>query len=206
MVKYTNYSLQETTLTPELIRVYTKTFWTEIFVPINNIKPSHLLLMCKVKYDGEYKTIADLRKVNLNDRDLFTQYLVYRMGVLSDSYTVRSITEITFSYLQKDGLADDDRLLLHPEIYTVSSHKYNNLKLPLSMDPAEYGIIIATEKFTEYTRYVVDTDLKVFTIDVYSDHNKVKIQGHSDISYIDTKIDNTTFMRELGKNVLYILP
>ena len=72
------------------------------------------------------------------------------------------------------------------------------------MDHSEYGVLIAMEKMDDFTRYVVRSDLRVFTVDAYDSYNKVRIEGASDFTWTDTIIDNNTFMRELGKNVLYI--
>ena len=36
----------------------------------------------------------------------------------------------------------DTRQLVNQTEYTVTNHKYNNIKLPLTMNPEEYGVII----------------------------------------------------------------
>lgn len=126
--------------------------------------------MCKIGYKQvniEYKTIATSKLW-----ELFTQYLVDRLGILIDSYDIKTCTSITFTYVIRDGLADDNRQLLHPEKYELSTHSFNSYKLPLTMNPLEYGVLLAEQKFTDYTRYMVKNDIKVFTID--DNYNKVR--------------------------------
>lgn len=69
----------------------------------------------------EYKTVAKSKLW-----DLFIQYLLDRLGILSDSYNIKTCTCITFTYVVKEGLADDDRQLISNSEYTVNTHNYNN--------------------------------------------------------------------------------
>ena len=124
-----SYFLQvQATISRDLLTAYVQNFWSDVFQQINSCNSVHLLLMCKVQFtdsdfnDNEFRSIADLRKVNFKDKELFIQYLLDRIGILSDSYTVSPIKKIVFSYVVKDGLADDTRMLLHPEVYEVKKY------------------------------------------------------------------------------------
>ena len=78
---------------------------------------------------------------------LYRQGSIYRIFIrrlLTDSYNIKTCTCITFTYVVKEGLADDDRQLISNSEYTVNTHNYNNLKLPLTMDCSEYGSLLAT--------------------------------------------------------------
>ena len=72
------------------------------------------------------------------------------------------------------------------------------------MNYEEYGIVIGKLDIENGIQYIVKSDTRIFTIEKYATYNKVRIEGSSDFTWTDTKIDDTTFMRELGKNVLYI--
>ena len=100
----------------------------------------------------------------------------------------------------------ENRLLNRKIETNVTKHNYNNFKLPLTMDPLEYGVLILDKDMDESKRYVVKTDTQVFTIDVNKKAtvNKVIIEGASDITWVDTKLDDNTFKRTIGKNVLYV--
>ena len=108
------------------------------------------MVLCKVKYsetDSEvesgYKTLGPLRRVEFKDLELFKEYLIDRLGILIDSYTSNTISEIMFTYVIKDGeFSYQDRLLLEElSDKEVSFHEFNKIKLPVSMDPADYGTI-----------------------------------------------------------------
>ena len=161
-------------LTPEVLRSYVKSFWHDVFMPLHSSNSNiHLNLMCKVGYGdsnvgSEFKTIAELRKVNFDDRDIFTTYLLDRLGILTDSYDIKTCNSITFTYIVKDGLADATRQLVNQTEYTVTSHKYNNIKLPLTMNPSEYGVIIGKLDIDNGVQYVVKSDSRIYTIESYA--------------------------------------
>ena len=124
-------------ISADILRAHIKSFWYDVFTPLHAKGADiHLMLMCKIGYDEnnntEYKTIADLRRVNFDDKEVFTQYLLDRLGILSDSYNIKTCTTVTFTYIialgNKDGLADDTRKLLNQTEYTVTNHNYNNIK------------------------------------------------------------------------------
>lgn len=212
MINQKVYNLPESiSLTPQILTKYVQLFWDEVFFPLHLVKNDmHLLLLCKVSFvDTElgYKTLADMRKVNYEDCNLFAEYLGERLGILSDSYTVDPIHKIIFSYVDKKGSASESRTLLQPHIYNITTHRFNNIQLPLSMEPADYGTIIGKDIQTEnVTKYFVSNGKHVFVIETSLDNkvNKVRIEGAIDLQCVDTKISEDLFRREIGKNVLYI--
>ena len=160
MIQNTTYTLpQSSPLTSQLLTKYINLFFSKIFSSVyTESKPVHLMLMVKVEFNDDsvgYRTLADLRKVNFTDKDVFTAYLTDRLGILSDTYHVEPIKNIIFSYIVKDGLATGDRLLLQQAEYKVSLHKFNNMLLPLTMIPSEYGEILVQNVVGAITRFVV---------------------------------------------------
>ena len=139
--------------------------------------------------------IADLIRANFSDQDLFINYLTERLGILVDSYNIVNYDKIVFSYLIRDGLTDKNRLILHPEKYEVNDHNFNNLKLPLTINPLEYGSLLAQQTFSDKTRYIVKNDIRVYTIDVTEHTNSVRIEGAVDLTWVDTKISDDLFKR-----------
>jgi hypothetical protein len=104
-----------------------------------------------------YRTLAHLRKVNFDDKDLFIDYIIERLGVLTDSYTVLPISRINFSYIIREGLVttSDKASLLNIEDKTLCWHRFNNMNLPITMIPSEYGTILTREEMLLFTRYLV---------------------------------------------------
>jgi hypothetical protein len=105
--------------------------------------------MCKVKYTDPslgFRSIANMRAINNTDQELYIDYLIDRLGVLTDAYKVTHINQIVFTYVKKNGVADEKRKLLTDATYQVATHAFNNMNLPLTMDPHKYGTVV-TEQF-----------------------------------------------------------
>ena len=72
------------------------------------------------------------------------------------------------------------------------------------MDPSKYGEVFSIQETTEFTKYAVSNKNLFFHIESKGNVNVVKLSGAADIQWIDTKIDDNTFKREIGK-ILFIL-
>src|SRR3978361_187346 len=102
MIKSQTYSINKLVLTNKILEAYIHNFWSDIFTSLKSSK--HLMLMCKVEFkEAElgYRTLGDLRRVNFEDKELFVEYLVNRLGLLNESYTTHPISKITFTYIIK---------------------------------------------------------------------------------------------------------
>lgn len=175
------------------------------------------MIICKVKYgqdsETDIKTLAPLRRVEFEDQELFTDYLSERLGILIDSYSPQNISEIIFTYIIKEGkISNEDRLLLQDFTDKDSSfHNFNKIKLPISMDPNDYGKVEGIVEMKEFTRYFVSSSKRTFKIDIYHNSliNHVTILGASNFKWIDTKLDGgpnvVYFKREIGKSTLYFV-
>ena len=220
MITQKTYKInQQLILTNELLKSYVLKFWNDVFSYINQKdKTKHLMVLCKVKYSESsesrevksgYKTLGPLRRVEFKDLELFNDFLSDRLGILTDSYTSNTLSEIIFTYVIKDGeISPQDRLLLEDlSDKEVTFHEFNKIKLPVSMDPADYGIIRGKTLIDGGTRYFVASRNRIFEIDVSQDKsvNSVCIIGASDLRWIDTKLSDDSFKREIGKATLYFL-
>jgi DNA polymerase type B, organellar and viral len=173
------------------------------------------MLLCKVQFADEamgYKTLGHLRKVNFSDKELFIDYLTQRLTILNDSYMVHPISNIIFSYIVKDGLCEDlDRALLDLNDRELTFHSFNNMNLPISMEPSDYGTISVSNHVLVdgelVHRYIVANGPRFFQIDVSSDTltNKVTILGNIDLSWTDRKVSEVLFIREIKKSTIYFL-
>jgi len=216
MIKLQSYSINNLPITNELLSVYINKFWQDIFESIKDTK--HLYLMCKVQFESEemgYRTLGHLLKTNYSDKELFIEYISERLTVLNESYITLPIINISFSYIIKDGVTTDSDRALSQETDNISySHRFNNMELPITMDPSEYGTILLTNNITldgdNYQRYIVQNKNRTFEIDVSSNGltNKVRILGSINLSWVDTKLDSSIlnyFMREIKKSTIYFM-
>ena len=218
MIKTRTYPVNNITLANEILEIYINSFWQDVFSTLDNDK--HLLIMCKVEFsDSElgYRTLGHLRKVNFNDKDLFIEYLSARLGYLTDAYTTHPISKLTFSYIIKSGLAVDHKNLLQDyDSKGFTTHRFNNMNLPISMEPSDYGTVIATENNVTaiynggqvtVNRFIVRNGTRIYTIDASLDGltNNVTIEGAADLSWVDTKISENIFKRDIGKSSNYFM-
>jgi len=217
LIKLHTYSIDKLLLTNEVLEAYISNFWSDIF---NNIiadgNTKHLMLMCKVEFNESevgYRTLGDLRRVNFSDKELFIEYLILRLGLLNESYVSHPISKITFTYIIKDGLATDkDRVLLQDlTTKTSTTHRFNNINLPISMNPADYGTIMVDNYIQingeSVHRFFVVSGNRSYLIDSSKEGliNNVTIQGAVDLKWVDTEISSGIFKREIGKSVIYFM-
>ena len=216
MIKNRTYTIENQLLNYELLSSYISLFWSDVFSPlVLKGADKHLMIMVKVsfdtpKFDYAYRSLGHLRCVNHNEQEQFTDYLSERLTYLNESYTSNSLNKIHFSYIVKEGLAKDDRRLLQPLVQDKGSttHRFNNMNLPVSMIPSDFGTIIAITQHTTFTRYIATNGPRVYQIDVSLDNltNKVSVLGSAQLSWTDTKLAfDVGFKREIGKSTLYFL-
>jgi hypothetical protein len=142
---------------------------------------------------------------------IFQEYLTQRLDHLNDSYTSNSLSELMFSYIERDGLATDNRRLLQDiSDKSLATHRFNNMNLPITMVPSEYGNIIL-DKIIQVDgesihRYIASSNKKLFQIDVSLDGlvNKVTVLGLSDLHWTDTKFTEG-FKRDIGRTSIYFV-
>lgn len=133
-------------------------------------------------------------------------YLTERLGQLTDAYTTYPINKIIFSYIINKGLAVDTSLHKSLTEVTVQTHRFNNMHLPISMNPSDYGTIISKSVTENFIRFVTSLENRVFQIDISLDGttNNTSILDGSDLSRVDT-IHGEGFKREIGKSTIYFV-
>ena len=213
MIKFQTYKINNLVLSNQVLESYITQFWMDIFTPIKDTK--HLMIMVKVQFTETelgYRTLGHLRRINFDDKDLFIEYLSERLGLLNESYVTHSISNITFSYITKSGLATDNRRLLQDLTNNINTtHRFNNLNLPISMNPEDYGTIILNNYVevngVSVNRFVVENGTRSYIIDISNEGltNNVKILGAVDLSWIDTKLSEDIFKREIGKSSIFFM-
>jgi hypothetical protein len=162
------------------------------------------------KFDYAYRSLGHLRCVNHNEQEQFTDYLSERLTYLNESYSSNSLNKIHFSYIVKDGLApDNSRRLLQPITESkLNFHRFNNLELPVSMVPSDFGAIISISKHETFTRHIVTNGPRIYQIDISLDElvNNVSILGSVQLSWTDTKLTfDVGFKRDIGKSTKYFI-
>jgi hypothetical protein len=83
-----------------------------------------------------------------------------------------AISEIIFSYIIQDGCfstATDKDRRLDLTSKSVTTHRFNNMNLPTSMNPNDYGTVRGSSLLGLFTRYFVINNKRWFEIDVSLD-------------------------------------
>lgn len=111
----------------------------------------------------------------------------------SDYYYEQSIISIVFTYAIRDGRALE-KIISNK----IQFHNYQHHKLPITMDPLEYGDLLYHND-NNYAIQVNETNVAIITIE--DDLNKVKLyrKGKLRYEYTDKWIDKITFSRTLGR-------
>jgi hypothetical protein len=212
MIKIKTYSTKDIYLSKEVLSIYITKFWDKIFTPIIKGGTKHLMLLVKVQYSEEelgYRTLGHLRSVNFSDKEQLIDYLVERLNYLNDSYTSLSINKIIFTYIIKEDAASGTHALLK-QVNEPSTtwHTFNNMNLPITMNPLEYGQILAKEVLTDNIKYIIKSISNKFfeiLINLEGTINNVTILGAADLKWTDTKVSEGCFKREIGKSTIYFL-
>ena len=126
---------------------------------------------------------------------MFTEYLIARLGVLTDSYQVNPVSHINFEYILRDGHADGSRALLQTNDYQTATHVFNSMKLPNTRDSSKYGELFGTSKIGDVLISFVSGISNMFVIDSKDNTNSVHIPKPADLKWIDTKLTENLFKR-----------
>lgn len=133
----------------------------------------------------------------------YSEYLQDFLALVNDSYKSSSLDEIKFTYIVKDGILPLDSSLMSPTIEDKPVQKYFNTKLPLSMDLSVYGKTVNNMNnistiISEVGVYIIETKNNVNKVDLYK---KDKVL----YSWVDTRLDDASFTREIGKSTYYVV-
>jgi phage antirepressor YoqD-like protein len=187
---------EETLINQDVINKSINDFWKQI---IKKIKPNnHILILFRVRTGDHYLTLGYLQKLNLEDKEYFQKYINNIFSLKEDSYKQIYINEIIISYGVREGV------IIRTEIkQTTNFLSYKHFKLPITMNPLEYGYVI----FQSDQIYIIGISRgTIATIETnLSGINDVKI--HRDhmlaFKYKDIYIDQNKFKRILN-NRTYI--
>jgi|ERR1700749_1188094 len=212
MLKSKLYNLQSNTiLTQEVLSAYITNFWNDVFTKLHkDSNPKYLMILCKIEFTDlslGYRTIGYLRKVNFSDKEMYINYIQERLGLLTDAYTTHPISKVLFTYMVRDGITETNLLDTSINI-EIKTHRFNNVQLPISMDPLDYGKLIDKIEHDGFVRYITKLDNKIYQIDVNNNGkgNIVKILlGASDLSWTDTLVNDFIIMREIKKSTIYFM-
>lgn len=165
----------------------------------------HILALFRIKsVDGVILTLGQLQKLSRDDKDYFINFVENILAIKSDDYKTIEIDEIIISFGLREGKLVAKTMLKDFDKKT-NYQFYRHYKLPITMDPLKYGIVIHLDK-TNNTYVVQITSLTIAKISVKrigdKTINEVEIyrEGHLFLKYVDTSNPKEGFVRRIGKN------
>ena len=139
--------------TTNLFETIINKFWSKIEHDFTG--NNHMFILFKIKYnDGRYVTMNKLQRLNKTDKIWYFKWIIDNILFRGDYYKSTQIHSILLSYGFKKGLAPINKDL--PE--NINFQKYVNMILPISYNPLDYGRLILSNKFEEYTQFVLLTN------------------------------------------------
>jgi len=190
-----NYTihLQPSLFSKDLLKFNLNKFWSDI-VETKLSENQHMLFLFRLQWsDNQFVTIGNLQKLNNDDKDYIFDYLSEEIKNKGDYYLENSVISIVFSYGIRDG-----RTLEKTINNKIQFHNYQHHKLPVTMNPLEYGKLV--RRFDNIYNVQINDKNDVF-ITQFEDKNEIEFYRSGTLVYkwIDKWINENTFSRLLGK-------
>lgn len=188
-----NIEIVNTNFSSILLKNKLDIFWKEI-IETKLSENQHIWLLFRLQWtNNNYVTIGKLVKLNKEDKDYLLEYILKYMEDKSEYYTEQTIKKMIFSYTIKKGRAKDKVTF---ESLILEYQNYQHHKLPITMNPLEYGKLIK-QKDNEFIIQVGRTNTAIIT--QFKGYNKIEFFKEGDLTYnyTDHKVDDSTFIRSL---------
>jgi DNA polymerase type B, organellar and viral len=190
-------------------RVFTKSlfeskvneFWNQIQDQFNN--KNHMFLLIKIKYiNNDFVTIGKLIRLNHYDKKWFIDFIIESMKFKSEYYNETQIESLIFSYGFKDGkIANKEEINLD-----INSIVHNELKLPISLNPMDYGKFLKTITIENGKLFVVQNSKgQIIMFSKFEEFNEIEYlnNGKSLTKFKDEVTSKNTFVRILDNKKYY---
>ena len=181
-------------------KVWSKELFQTIYLQFTNSVSSkftdsnHMYILFKIKYNtNEIITIGTLQRINLNDLNWYSNWIIKNMLIKSDDYNETGILELIFSFgFKNEVIQDKPKFNENFKLQTI-----NNLKLPISYNILDFGKLIKTNKFENYKEHIIGHKDNLFIIKEFNSYNEIELFKDNDllIKWIDKFIDTNSFER-----------
>ena len=145
--------------------------------------------------EGHYITISSL-EIDKKGKDIFFTNIEAKCSF----YIGKLINNIEISFIYKS--IDKIKHTTSLTAENVNYHTYSYYKLPITMNPLEYGKLLRTYNNVYISQLNNNNILIVTNLD---DHNQVELYklGEKSFEWSDRRIDDNKFIRNIG-NVDYL--
>jgi hypothetical protein len=189
------FKLNNRVFSKNLVEKYFNEFWNNVSDQFNN--NNHMFILFKIKYNnGEYSSIGKIQRINITDLNWYIDFIIANMEFKSEYYNETPITEFIISYGFKNGKIPNK---------TINTFEYNQkfkgLKIPISMNPSDFGTIVKRIKTDKSIVFIIQNELgQTITLEQIGSNNIVTISksGKNLIELKDISIADNKFIRTIG--------
>lgn len=189
------FNINNKLFSKELFEKLFNKFWNSIEDKFT--KDNHLFILLKIKYtNNEFVTIGKLQRINKSDKNWYLDFVFHNMDFKSEYYNETQIDSFIFSYGFKIGKIENKDNLNIEVVY----QNYKVHKLPISMEPKDYGRLIIINKIDLGVNYILQNE-KGETINFrkFDNYNEIEFfkSGISLIKFTDVFISKSIFLRNI---------
>ena len=184
----------------KLLEFYFENFWKIVSPKI--LEGCHIFILLKFQFaENNFHNIGKLIRLDHNNYKSFITQIEDYMESMGDYYNQSPITKIIFSYGFKRG--EITEIFSKSEINLIN---FKDMKLPISIDPNDYGKILETFKTSEVNIYTIQDNLgRSIIFKEFEKENIVNYykNGNSILEFKDIKFSDNKFLRNLGRSKLF---
>jgi hypothetical protein len=190
------FTIDNQIFSTELLEGYYNKFWKIVSPKIED--GCHIFILLKFQFeDNNVHTIGKLIKIDHNNYKSFNDQIINYMENMGDYYNQSPFKRIIFQYGFKKGEISEKKS--KSEVNLIN---FKDMKLPISIDPIDYGQIIETIALEDHKIYIIHDNLgrtiifKEFEKENFITYNNKSIKI---LEFKDTKYSEGKFLRILGK-------
>ena len=159
-----------------------------------------MFILFKIKYlDGNIVTIGNIQRLNKSDQNWYIDFIMNSLGLKDTFYNETQIDSFLFSVGFKKGIIPNKTA----QEYTGTYQTYENLQIPNSISPLDYGQIILEK---DELFIIQDKFGHTINIEKYEFKNKVEYfkNGILLLSFEDRILDSNNFIRIINNKNYHI--
>ena len=194
------FSIDNQIFSTELLEGYFNKFWKIVSPKIED--GCHIFILLKFQFeDNNFHTIGKIIRINHNNYKSFIDQIINYMENMGDYYNQSPFIRIIFQYGFKRGEISEN--FSKSEINLIN---FKDMKLPISIDPIDYGKIIEKITLEDHKIYIIHDNLGRTILFKEFEKENIVIYNNKSIKILefqDNKFSEGKFLRILGNRKLF---
>jgi len=194
------FNIKKQIFSQELLEAYFNKFWKIVSPKL--LEDSHIYILLKFQFeDGNIHTIGKLIRIDNNNYKTFIDQLVNYLEGMGDYYTQSPFIKLIFSYGFGKGVITES--LTKSEVNLIN---FKDMKLPISIDPNDYGKIFKELSWDNKKIYFINDKLgRSIIFEQFENENIITYtrNGMEILKFKDIKFQDNKFLRKLNNKSLF---